>query len=152
MLITAWPSPLELFYEELLLADRATRWQQVESLWSHLGVSPCTDRRVGRFFENALFLTGGPATYGRLPNVAEIEATLGSDETGHIGYAPRIEGLAVDVRRAFPGGARAPRRHRSFALAFPQRRTCPVALIISVDILHRPASNDRPTVSLSRIV
>jgi hypothetical protein len=26
------------------------------------------------------------ATHGRLPNLAEIEATFGSDETGHIGY------------------------------------------------------------------
>lgn len=30
-----------------------------------------------------------PATYGRLPNLAEIEATLGNDETGHIGYMAR---------------------------------------------------------------
>ncbi len=25
-------------------------------------------------------------TYGRLPSLAEIEATFGNDETGHIGY------------------------------------------------------------------
>ena len=88
---------LELSYEELFLADRATRWQQVESLWAHLGLSLCTDPRVGRFLENASFRMGGPATYGRLPNLAEIEAILGSDETGHIGYAPRIESPAVDA-------------------------------------------------------
>jgi hypothetical protein len=29
---------------------------------------------------------GTPATYGRLPNLAEIEATFGHHETGHIGY------------------------------------------------------------------
>jgi len=29
---------------------------------------------------------GGAATYGRLPNLAEIESTLGNDETGHISY------------------------------------------------------------------
>ncbi len=88
---------IELFYEELFLADRATRWQQLGSLWSHLGLSPCTDPRVGRFLENATFRMGGRATYGRLPNLAEIEATLGSDETGHIGYAPRIENPDVDA-------------------------------------------------------
>ncbi len=89
---------LELSYEELYLADRAARRQQVESLWSHLGLSPCTNARVDRFLEKASFRMGGPATYGRLPNLAEIEAALGSDETGHISYAPpRIESPAVDA-------------------------------------------------------
>jgi hypothetical protein len=77
---------LELFYEDLFLADRTTRWRLVESLWSHLGLPSCAGRRVSAFLENASFRMGGPATYGRLPNLAEIEATLGNDETGHIGY------------------------------------------------------------------
>lgn len=77
---------LELFYEDVFLADRETRRRQVESLWSHLGLPPCANPRVDRFVDNASFRMGGPATYGRLPNLAEVEASLGNDETGHIGY------------------------------------------------------------------
>ena len=90
---------LELSYEELYLADRAARRAaKVESLWSRLGLSPCTPTPGStRFLEKASFRMGGPATYGHLPNLAEIEAALGSDETGHISYAPRIESPAVDA-------------------------------------------------------
>ncbi len=77
---------LELCYEDLFLGDRSARWRLVESLWSHLGLPPCAEPRVGRFLEDASFRMGRPATYGRLPNLAEIEAALGNDETGHIGY------------------------------------------------------------------
>lgn len=77
---------LELFYEDLFLADRSTRYQLVESLWSHLGLPPCTNPRVMRFLGNSSFRMGGPATYGRLPNLAELEAALGNDQTGHISY------------------------------------------------------------------
>jgi hypothetical protein len=77
---------LELCYEDLFLGGRSTRWRLVGSLWSHLGLPPCENPRVGRFLDNASFRMGKPATYGRLPNLAEIEATFGNDETGHIGY------------------------------------------------------------------
>jgi hypothetical protein len=77
---------LELCYEDLFLAERSTRWRLVGSLWSHLGLPPCENPCVGRFINNASLRTGKPATYGRLPNLAEIEATFGNDETGHIGY------------------------------------------------------------------
>lgn len=77
---------LELCYEDLFLGDWSTRWRLVESLWSHLGLPPCEKSWVGRFLENTSFRMGRSATYGRLPNLAEIEATLGNDETGHIGY------------------------------------------------------------------
>jgi hypothetical protein len=77
---------LELCYEDLFLSERSTRWRLVECLWSHLGLPPCENPRVGRFLENASFRMGKPATYGRLPNLAEIEATLGNDDTGHIGH------------------------------------------------------------------
>jgi hypothetical protein len=55
----------------------------------------CEDPRVGRFLENASFRMGKPGTYGRLPNLAEIEATLGHDETGHIGYLAPVNGPAT---------------------------------------------------------
>jgi hypothetical protein len=77
---------LELCYEDLFLGNRSTRWRLVESVWSHLGLPPCERTRVGRFLENASFRMGTSATYGSVPNLAEIEAILGSDETGHIGY------------------------------------------------------------------
>jgi hypothetical protein len=77
---------LYLFYEDLFLADRSTRWRAVGSLWSHLGLEPCRGPRVGGFVDSDRFRMGGPATYGRLPNLAEVEAALGNDETGHISY------------------------------------------------------------------
>lgn len=77
---------MELYYEDLFLGDPATRRRLVESVWPHLGLTPCENPRVGRFLENDSFRMGKPATYGRLPNLAEIEATFGDDETGHIGY------------------------------------------------------------------
>ena len=88
---------LQLCYEDLFLADRGTRWRLVESLWSHLGLPPCQNPRVGRFLENASFRMGKPATYGRLPNLAEIEATLGNDKTGHIGYLAPVNGPAAEA-------------------------------------------------------
>lgn len=80
---------LALYYEDLLLGDRSARWRLAGSLWTHLGLPPCENPRVGRFLENASYRMGGRATYGRLPNLAEIEAALGNDETGHIGYLAR---------------------------------------------------------------
>lgn len=77
---------LELCYEDLFLGEQRTRWQLVESLWAHLGLPPCENPEVGRFLENGSFRMRQPATYGRLPNLAEVEAAFGSDETGHIGY------------------------------------------------------------------
>ncbi len=88
---------LELCHEDLFLGERGTRWRLVESLWSHLGLPPCENPQVGRFLENTSFRMGKPATYGRLPNLAEIEATLGNDETGHIGYLAPVNGHAVEA-------------------------------------------------------
>jgi hypothetical protein len=77
---------LELCYEDLFLGDRNTRWRLVESLWAHLGVSRCESPRLVRLLEYGSFHLRQPGTYERVPNLAEIEATLGSEETGHIGY------------------------------------------------------------------
>lgn len=88
---------MELFYEDMFLANRTTRWRLVESLWSHLGLPPCANPRVGGFLDNASFRMGGPATYGRLPNLAGIEAALGNDDTGHIGYLARVERPAAEA-------------------------------------------------------
>lgn len=87
---------LELCYEDLFLAAQSTRWRLVESLWAHLGLPPCEDARVGHFLENDSFRMQQPGTYGRLPNLAEIEAALGNDETGHIGYLAPVSGSAAD--------------------------------------------------------
>ena len=89
---------IQMFYEDMFVADVVTRLRQAESLWSHLGLPPCTNPRVGAFLDNESFRMGGPATYGRLPNLAELEAALGNDETGHIAYrasmqTPAAEGL-----------------------------------------------------------
>jgi hypothetical protein len=91
---------LELCYEELFLGEPVTRWRLVGSLWSHLGLPPCQDPRIGRFLDNASYRMGKPATYGRLPNLAELEATLGNDETGHIGYLAPVNGPAAKAPRA----------------------------------------------------
>ena len=88
---------LELCYEDLFLGEPSTRWRLVESVWSHLGLPPCQNPRVGRFLDNASFRMGKPATYGRLPNLAELEATLGNDQTGHIGYLTPANGPAAEA-------------------------------------------------------
>jgi hypothetical protein len=101
---------LELFYEDMFLADRTTRWRMVASLWSHLGLTPCQNPRVSGFVDSALFRMGGPTTYGRLPNLAEIEEALGNDETGHISYftdqAPEVSRGPVPIRARLCDGAR----------------------------------------------
>jgi hypothetical protein len=83
---------LELCYEDLFLGERSTRWRLAGALWAHLGLPPCENPRVGRFLENASFRMGKPATYGRLPNLAEIEGAFGNDETGHISYLAPVNG------------------------------------------------------------
>lgn len=88
---------LELCYEDLFLGERSTRWRLAGSLWAHLGLPPCENPRVGRFLENASFRMGKPATYGRLPNLAEIEGTFGNDETGHISYLAPVNGPAAEA-------------------------------------------------------
>jgi hypothetical protein len=88
---------LELCYEDLFLGERSTRWRLAESLWAHLGVPPCENPRLARFLENASFRMGKSATYGHLPNLAEIEATFGNDETGHISYLAPVNGPAAEA-------------------------------------------------------
>jgi LPS sulfotransferase NodH len=88
---------LELYYEDLFLGERSTRWQLVESVWAHLGLPPCENPQVGRFLANASLRMRKPATYGRLPNLAEIEATFGNDETGHIGYLAPLDSSAAEA-------------------------------------------------------
>jgi hypothetical protein len=87
---------LELCYEDLFLGDRGTRWRLAGSLWIHLGLPPCENPRFGRILKDASFRMGKPATYGRLPNLAEIDATFGNDETGHIGYLAPVNGPTAE--------------------------------------------------------
>jgi LPS sulfotransferase NodH len=74
---------LRLGYEELYLSDTDA---SLTSLWSFLGVDAPTDARVAYYLDPAEVQMGGPDTYGRVPNIAEIEAALGSDDVGHLTY------------------------------------------------------------------
>jgi hypothetical protein len=86
---------LELCYEDLFLAEQSTRWRLARSLWAHLGLPPCENPRVGHLLEDASYRMGKPATYGRLPGLAQIEAAFGNDENGHISYlAPATDPAA----------------------------------------------------------
>ena len=77
---------LEVVYEDLYLAPAADQATVVDSLWAHLGVPQPTSPRVRYYLDPAEVQMAGTATYGKLPNIAEINAACGSDETGWITY------------------------------------------------------------------
>ena len=73
-----------LRYEDLYLSDPGTQRDLLESMWSFLEVTPLAADAVGRYLDPRVASLGGPATYRRLPNAAEIDAALGSAETGRL--------------------------------------------------------------------
>jgi hypothetical protein len=72
----------QLNYEDLYFASREAQHAQLSGLWSFLGLAPLGGPEVDHYLDPGTAKLGGPATYGRLPNAAEIDAALGADETG----------------------------------------------------------------------
>lgn len=77
---------LRLIYEDLYLTTASEQAEMLGRLWAHLGVPPPTSPRLGYYLDPAEVRMAGPSTYGRLPNIAEINAECGSDETGWLSY------------------------------------------------------------------
>jgi LPS sulfotransferase NodH len=74
---------LRVQYEDLYLdATDAT----LDELWRFLDVDPPSDDRIAYYLDPAQVQMARPDTYGRLPNIAEIEAVLGNDDVGHLTY------------------------------------------------------------------
>jgi LPS sulfotransferase NodH len=74
---------LRLGYEELYLRDTEAA---LVTLWRFLDVMPPRDERVGYFLDPAQVQMARPETYGRVPNIGEIEAAFGDADVGHLTY------------------------------------------------------------------
>jgi len=73
---------LRLHYEDLYFASRESQLAQLSALWSFLGLPPLRSPEVDYHLNPNTAKLGGMATYGRLPNAAQIDAALGADDTG----------------------------------------------------------------------
>jgi LPS sulfotransferase NodH len=74
---------LHLEYEDVYLHDTAA---QLARLWRFLDVPAPADERLRSHLDPTQARMARPSTYGRVPNIAEIEAALGSDDVGHLTY------------------------------------------------------------------
>ena len=73
---------LQLRYEDLYLTTPEAQRAQLSAIWSFLELIPLSAPEVSYYLDPHTAKLGGRETYGRLPNAAEIDAALGSDETG----------------------------------------------------------------------
>lgn len=73
---------LRLSYEDLYFATRDEQRAQLAGLWSFLGLAPLSSPEVDYYLSPQTAKLGGTGTYGRLPNLAQIDAELGADDTG----------------------------------------------------------------------
>lgn len=73
---------LRLNYEDLYFAARESQLAQLSALWSFLDLTPLSTPEVDYYLDPGTAKLGASQTYGRLPNAAEINGTLGADDTG----------------------------------------------------------------------
>ena len=78
------PPPLQMRYEDLFCGAAAAQQYQLAKLWAYLGLTPVTSPTVDRYLDPRRAKLGSAHTYGRLPNAAEIDLALGSNETGYL--------------------------------------------------------------------
>ncbi len=76
---------MKVVYEDVFLAPVALQGEWLRALWSFLDLTPFDDARVRHFLDPREVQQGTTATYGRLPNLVEIEAACGSDDSGRLG-------------------------------------------------------------------
>jgi hypothetical protein len=81
----SWRGDVEIWYEDLFgetLAP-ATRLERVNALLASLDLAPLAPTaEVVHLLDPAAMRMNDSASYLRIPNVREVEAALGSDETG----------------------------------------------------------------------
>ena len=73
---------LQLHYEDLYFSPREVRQAQLIDLWSFLDVPVASTPEMDYYMDPRTAKLGGGETYGRLPNAVEVDAALGSDDTG----------------------------------------------------------------------
>jgi hypothetical protein len=73
---------LRLCYEDLYFAGGEAQRAQLSAVWSFLELTPFSAPELDYYLDPQAAKLGGRDTYGQLPNAAEIDATLGADETG----------------------------------------------------------------------
>lgn len=71
-----------LGYEDLYFADRESQYDQLSGLWAFLDLPALSPPELNEYLDPETAKLGVQATYGRLPNAAEIDAALGADDTG----------------------------------------------------------------------
>jgi LPS sulfotransferase NodH len=77
---------LKLAYEDLYLTTRGPQDRLLAQLWDFLGTPASEDPRIGYYLDPAEVQMAAEATYGRLPNAAEINEACGSPEDGWLTY------------------------------------------------------------------
>ncbi|HUF33938.1 MAG TPA: hypothetical protein VMN58_12100 [Acidimicrobiales bacterium] len=70
-------------YEDLYESSPGDARAVMSDLWSFLDLEPVNDAAVDHFLSESV-RQARPSTYGQIPNLAEVEAALGNDTTGHL--------------------------------------------------------------------
>jgi LPS sulfotransferase NodH len=74
--------PLKLIYEDFYFAPVAEQERMLATIWQFLDLEPVPRVRYERFLRSEETMMNSAQTYAFLPNIDEIEAACGSDETG----------------------------------------------------------------------
>ena len=74
---------IEVAYEDLFEVSVREARAVVHRLWAFLDLEPVADPAIEHFLSDAV-RQARASTYGQIPNLAAIEASLGSDVDGHL--------------------------------------------------------------------
>lgn len=72
-----------LAYEDLFARPSSEQDTVLHRLWEFLGVPRISTREIDHFLSREV-QQARPETYGKVPNLRQIEESLGDDETGHL--------------------------------------------------------------------
>lgn len=81
--LTADIDALHLRYEDLYTGTMDARVETVAAIWSFLNLASVDSPDIRRFL-SPVMQQARTSTYGKISNLDEIEAELGSDEWGHV--------------------------------------------------------------------
>ena len=77
-------SCFNLFYEDVFLGPAAEQQAQLARLFEFIDVEPVPADAADRWLSPARARLNSEETYGRVPNLREIDEALGNDETGRL--------------------------------------------------------------------
>ncbi len=75
---------LDVSYEDFFLAAETERAAQLERLFAFLDLEPIPAAQAAAFLDPSRARLNSEETYARVPNVRELDETLGSDEYGRL--------------------------------------------------------------------